>query len=383
MLTVEKIPTIDGFEQLRPVWNTLLAESASDQVSLTWEWLATWWEVFGSDRELYLLVVRDEDRVVGLAPLLRRSIAHYGVLPFRRLEFLCSGEEEADEICSPFLDFIFRRGREAEALGAVFDHLRQRQADWDEIVLTDVLANSPNLSHLQSLCHEDGIGWEVTRNQTAVYISLPPDWESYLASLSRNSRWKIRRGRRAVAEHGGELRVVDGAEGFSGHFETLIKLHQERWTTHGEPGAFASEKFTRFHRRLVQQLLPLGWIRLYVLLLAGEPVSAIYDFVYHGRAYFYQIGRTGKPCSIDSPGMAIQSFAIEQAIGEGLTEYEMYKGGPDSYKYHWGDRTREVLQLRLTRSNPKEAIYGAATKVVDGLRQIKRAVKQRGVAKEA
>src|SRR5438034_8066858 len=137
MLSIEKITTRAGFDQLEPVWNPLLAASESSAVTLTWEWLTTWWDVFGDERELYLLVVRDGVEVIGIAPLLRRMVQHYGWLPYRRIEFLASGEAEADEICSDYLDFIFRRGREADALEAILNYLHRPQADWDEMLLTD------------------------------------------------------------------------------------------------------------------------------------------------------------------------------------------------------------------------------------------------------
>jgi CelD/BcsL family acetyltransferase involved in cellulose biosynthesis len=377
MLTVEKVSTIGEFARLEPVWNRLLNESVSNHISLTWEWLMTWWEVFHEQRELYLLVVRDRDEVVGLAPLLKRSVSHFGVLAYSRLEFLATGEDEADEICSPDLDFILRRGRETEALDAIFGFLQAHQSEWDEIVLTDLSARSSTLTNLPVLCERNEIHHETLRTQVSIGAALPADWNAYLATLGRDTRWKIRRGRRAIAESNGECRLIRTPDGFMENFEILVRLHQERWTADGKAGAFASEKFTRFHRALAERILPLGWARLYVLLVAGEPIAAVYDFVYNGKAHFYQIGRTEQNRPVQSPGIVAQSYAIEQAITEGLSEYELFKGGPDSYKFHWGNQTREILQLRLTRSNSKEAVYAAANKVADRLREIKRAVMPR------
>src|SRR5262245_32961357 len=98
MLRVDKITNMEGLAGLRPVWNSLLAESASRTITLTWEWVTTWWEVFHEGRELRVLVVRENDEVLGIAPLLRRVTRYEGLLHCRRLEFLGSGEDEADEI---------------------------------------------------------------------------------------------------------------------------------------------------------------------------------------------------------------------------------------------------------------------------------------------
>ena len=58
------------FGALRDDWNALLCRSAADNIFLTWEWLHTWWEHFGSNKNLLLLAI--EDRGISSASL--RSI---------------------------------------------------------------------------------------------------------------------------------------------------------------------------------------------------------------------------------------------------------------------------------------------------------------------
>lgn len=376
MLTIEKITTREGFARLAPVWNPLLAASASDNLMLTWEWLTTWWEVFGEERELYLLLARDGDELIGIAPLLKRAVQHYGLLPYQRLEFLASGEDEADEICSDYLDFILRRGREAEALNAIFRYLREREPDWDEWLLTDVSAESPNLPLIEQLCRRGGMKLEITRRQICVYTRLPHDWETFLQTLRPSFRAKVRRERRHLEHHGGELRVIESEQDFAAHFEILIHLHQARWAAHGKPGVFSSEKFMRFHHTVAPKLLRRGWLKLYMLLLSGDPVSAHYDFIYHRKAYFYQAGCVTHDPRLDSPGMVVEGLALEHAIAAGCTEYDMLKSAPDSYKFRWGSATRGIIQARLAPPRAKELLYRTTTRCFDGLRQIKWALQR-------
>jgi CelD/BcsL family acetyltransferase involved in cellulose biosynthesis len=382
MLTIEKITTREGFEQLGSVWNPLLEASASNNLMLTWEWLTTWWDVFGDERELYLLLVRDGDELIGIAPLLRRAVQHYGLLPFERLEFLASGEDEADEICSDYLDFILRRGREAEALSAIFRHLCEQETEWDEWLLTDISAESPNLPLIEKLGCQKGMKWEVTRRQICVYCPLPNDWETFLHRLRPTFRNRIRRERRRLQQYDCELRVIESEEGFAENFEILIHLHQARWNSRGQPGVFSSEKFTRFHRLVAPKLLRQGWLRLYVLLLDGEPVSTYYGFIYHGKVYFYQAGCVDGDKRIYSPGTIIKSFAIEHSIAAGCSEFDMLKSAPDSYKFRWGGATRGIIQARLAPHQTKETFYQMAAKCTAGLRQIKSAMQRRATASD-
>jgi CelD/BcsL family acetyltransferase involved in cellulose biosynthesis len=371
MISVEKVTTWRDFCQLESQWEGLLEMSASRNLMLTWDWISTWWEVFGQDRQLNVLLVRDGHELIGIAPLLKRKAAHFGILPYRRLEFLASGEDEADEICSEYLDFILRRGREREALGAILQELA-RDPDWDEIILADVPGQSPNLPILAELCPKFGAELEVICRQLGVYLDLPGCMESFLGRLSSKLRYKVRRDRLSAAKLGAALRVTDGPDGFEEAFDALIRLHQRRWTSRNRPGVFSSEKFTRFHRSIAPKLLGKGHVVLLWLVVSGEPVAALYCFVYAGKMHYYQGGFV--ECNgIQSPGMLIHSFAIERAIQMGLREYDFMKGDPNGYKSRWRGQLREILRLRLARPGFRESLRRAA----EALRPTRRALKVR------
>ncbi len=376
MLTVEKITTREEFHRLGEVWNSILDQSAANTLTLTWEWLSTWWEVFSEGRELYALVVRDSEEIIAIAPLLRREVQHYGLIPFRRLEFLASGEDEADEICSEYLDFILLRGREEQGLEAIFAYLQEQEEDWDEILLTDMAGESKSLPVLKKSCEGRGLKLEELRNETCIYVNLPSEWEAFLESIGPTFRQRIRKDRRLAPEINAKLRIIDGVEGFEECFRELVRLHQMRWVSRGEPGVFSSSKFTRFHDRLAPRARSKGWIRLFILSVDDVPVAALYDFVYNKKMYYYQSGFDMAHSPIRSPGLLIRSYAIENAIESGLYECDFLKGDTSGYKAGWRGQTRSIVQLRMSRAQSKEAIYTATTKLFDGLRHIKRAFKR-------
>ncbi|HEU4390621.1 MAG TPA: hypothetical protein VFV34_22650, partial [Blastocatellia bacterium] len=155
MIDIEKIDTAEALHGLKPIWNSLLSKSASNTLGLTWEWMTTWWEVFGEGRQLCVLVVRDGGEVIGIAPLLKRTVQYYGLLSYERLEFLGSGEDEADEICTEYLDFILLAGREEEALSSIFEYL-DRKESFDEILLANVVEESVCLPVISNLAAKAG-----------------------------------------------------------------------------------------------------------------------------------------------------------------------------------------------------------------------------------
>ncbi len=373
MLSVEKVDCREGFVNLESEWNSLLQRSESDTIALTHQWLLTWWDIFGEGRELHILIVRDAAEIIGIAPLLKRRVLNLG-LPFQRLEFLASGENEADEICSDYLDFILLRGRENEVLQAIFDFL-QDENGWDEMLLRELSSSSPSALWLEKLDAKTGLKCEFTPDGEAVYLPLPDKWDTLLASFDRRVRSKLRQDCERLNQLDSDLQIFDAPLGFATGFDFFVQLHQQLWISRGESGVFASEKFTRFHRELTRKLLPLKQVRLFVLSFEGKPLTALYAFFYNQKAFFYQSGQApGGP--FQSPGTLLQNLAIQHAISEGLREWDFLKAEPGSYKYRWSKQTRAIVQARVAKTQLKEAVLTSTNRVVNRLRQVKRSLKR-------
>ncbi len=103
-MKIEVIRTIDHFKQLQPVWNELLINSGSDNIHLRFEWLSEWLLYLGKKNELCILKVTDQHKILGIVPLMVRTIKIRRVLPLRQVVFL--GYPESD-----FADFIIVKNR--------------------------------------------------------------------------------------------------------------------------------------------------------------------------------------------------------------------------------------------------------------------------------
>ena len=68
-MSIELIRDLDGFRAIRDQWEELLANSRSDNIFLTFEWLDSWLTVFNDQFELYLVLQRDGSTLGGAAPL--------------------------------------------------------------------------------------------------------------------------------------------------------------------------------------------------------------------------------------------------------------------------------------------------------------------------
>src|SRR5262245_58492565 len=86
-LRVETISDAGSFRALNLEWDKLLASSSLDYPFATHSWTRTWWECFGQNRPLHIIVVREGGSVVGIAPMMEDCERLYG-FKLRKLSFL-------------------------------------------------------------------------------------------------------------------------------------------------------------------------------------------------------------------------------------------------------------------------------------------------------
>jgi CelD/BcsL family acetyltransferase involved in cellulose biosynthesis len=201
-----------------------------------------------------------------------------------------------------------------------------------------------------------GLRCEETERRPGVHITLPPDWQALLGSLSSDRRKSILRRRRRFAEAGRmEFDWDVSTANFEERWTTLVDLHQRRWEAVGSAGCFSSERFTRFHRHVAAELLSTGGIKIAVLSLDGRPLAGDYYYVYDGRVYAYQAGLDPVDGLRLSAGTVCISLGIEAAVDAGLREYDFLRND-HTYKAEWSSERREQVTLRMAHPGAREQL---------------------------
>jgi len=337
-----QLQVLDRFADLQSYasrWNELLAKSASSSIFLTSEWVEPWWEVFGADLELMVLVAEEHGRLIGIAPLMIAPHPSPGGRYIRTLMFLGQGGDTLAE----HLDFILEPGREAELIDAFIDHLTgPMRRRWDALLLQRVLDTSVNRSLAIEQLRKRGIA-VVTRNELpSPYLPLPESMDSLLTAKSSNFRYQYQRSRKRLLATGPVKFLTAGQDiALDDAMRVLAELNRERWQDLGS--SFRTERYRQFHMALARRLQERDWLWLSVLTLDGQPVAARYDFVYGGKVWCMQGGWKPSLQNLNL-GMIMTGEVIAWAIGRGLREYD-FLGGEDHYKRRWADAERTLVDL--------------------------------------
>lgn len=350
-LTIEIITRWDELIERRHAWLELMARSSANEPMLSPPWLETWWQVFSEGRTLRAVLVYEDGRLIGLAPLLVRRVWHRGAIPLRRIEFVASGEPEDDEIYSEYLNVITEKGQESRVARAIVDGLRDGTlGPWDELVLDMMDALSPMTRALLHELRRARLLDRATSHKPCPYIPLPATWEAYLGQLSASRRYFLKRTMKALEQWGGKELVVKRATTtaeLEQGMDILVELHGQRWRSQGKQGVFSSASFARFHRTVMPRLLAADNLDLIWLSKGETPLAIVYSIVWDNKIYFYQSGRTTDVPSKVRPGIAIHVYAIQHAIRCGRTKYD-FLAGMSRYKQQLALAQTPLICVRAT-----------------------------------
>jgi CelD/BcsL family acetyltransferase involved in cellulose biosynthesis len=179
----------------------------------------------------------------------------------------------------------------------------------------------------------------------------------YLAGLSANTRYQLRRSDRRYAAAGAiTLERAGSIEQAHDMLDRLGVLHQAAWTARGLPGAFANPNFRRFHRELIARAHPRGEIDLLCIAAGGTAIGYLYNFRFRNRIATYQSGFDYAAADAhQKPGLTCHHRAIAWYLEQGLDAYD-FLAGEDRYKSSLANATATLHWLELTPRRSARAL---------------------------
>lgn len=342
--------SLASLEPLRPAWEKLLAEVPTASIFSTWEWLGTWWRVFGEDQRLQVLAFFDDhEQLAGLAVL---AITHHAIFRDWRLRLLrLMGDGSGD---SENLDIIARPGSEEAVTDTFLQYLNSISRSWDLCALNTLPSYSPvGQCLLQTLRLRN---WpHLTSQRRGCVIDLPKDWETYRKQLSYNERGQLGKYmRRLEREYKVRLHAATESD-LASCLQDFFDLHQKRWVSQGQAGTFASQARRQFYSDLSRLFLERGWLQLWMLELNGANVGAEYDFLWKDTVYSLQGGFDAYMAS-GHLGYVLRGYVLKQLIETGTGHYD-FLAGAESYKGRWAGRETRYLNIQFARPRTRGALY--------------------------
>ncbi|MDD5368114.1 MAG: GNAT family N-acetyltransferase [Anaerolineaceae bacterium] len=328
----------EEMNQIAREWNALLDESTSHVPFLRHEYLRTWWQTRGGgewkDGELAVVIAREGERLVGIAPLFftpnREGIPALMLL----------GSIEI----SDYLDVIVREVDLTAFIEGLLPFLRALDSPaWQVLDWYNLLDSSPTLAVLEKTAVQQGWGYQQELLQHSPFIPLPGNWDAYLASLDKKQRHEIRRKMRRVESGEKPARWYVVAD--SNTLEAEGKAFIELMAQDPEKAAFLTPAMREQMQLVIRCAFDEGCLLLSFLEIGGEKAAAYLGLDYLNRIWMYNSG-LDRRFNEYSPGWVLLADLLRWANENGREEFDFMRGDED-YKYRFGAIDRFIVRVRV------------------------------------
>ncbi len=336
MITITHLTTNTDFDNLNQEWDQLLKQSPVDDAFLTWEWMHTWWKHFGYLYKLNLLIVRDDDQLVGIAPLMMET---QRVLGFKIRVIRTIG------IPSPDISGIIYKNNRSEVLKIVAGWLVEHHKLWNVLLIDGVPPEGMDFDIWSGEFPQKEYSSLLT-NTTHYYISINKGWASYRSGLSKNLRNDIERkirhinkekGFRYCHRFGREITVQD--------MESIFLINNKSRHNYLYRGQVEQD----FHKELAQLMAKLSWSDIYFLFFDDIPIAFYYGFFYNRTFEFWRSGFDNAYYKY-SPGKILLYLLIQDGFEHGL-QFIDFLDGDEEYKTQWQVNSKVFSNIRIVNKS--------------------------------
>ena len=220
-LTVTRIGQRPQLAQMERDWDEFFDPSEVASPFLIPGWQLSWLDTYGVKHRPFVLAAHLAGELVGLWPLALRRRG-----PFKVLDPIGAGP-------SDWLDILVRSNYREAVLSLFLRYLSENRSAWDLIEHRDVLADSPNIPVLESLCRAESLHMRRQPRTISPYLKINSTWEQFLSSKRAKFRSNLKYYRR-LPERNGQRLTIDrlpwGPDDKT--VDTLAAVELRSWKAH-------------------------------------------------------------------------------------------------------------------------------------------------------
>lgn len=315
-MSIEIVKNIEKFQQLKPIWDKLVSVNEFKNIFITFDWLYTWWNNFNDEKELFILLDKNDDgEICGLAPLMKVGD------DLRTIQFIAHGSADYSDILA------VDKNKTIEKLLAF---LSENKNQWSKINLTEIAAPAKTTAIITSVAADKNMNI-VTSDSNICFSFINQDTRSSIDTVEFKKNRSTKRSYAHLNKIGAlEFKKLSDSNEIKSHLNRLFQFHINRWQDSSTTSKFLNENHRNFYIQLTENLTPNRQLVLYVLNLNQSPLAYLLGYEMNDTIYLYTIASDIFYLKY-SPGKIIIHETTNYEIKQGIKIIDLARGD-ESYK---------------------------------------------------
>lgn len=326
-MKIEVIRDIELLKKYKDKWQEILQKQANGNSFIEMDWIISWWRYFGEHHELFIIMLKEDNTILGFYPFMMINKMGYKELTF-------IGNPQAS-----YMDFIIEDGYKEKAISFMMDFLFQLQGKYvynfygifeDSISYKTIIKNLKQ-KKISFFLHE----------LPCYYQEINEDFESYFnKQFSTKTQQTMRRKENRLNNLGEVIFKKLNPQ----NIEQVFRIHDKRWQRKIGNSEFSEGKTEQFYKDLYLNSEDSSFkATIDVITLNSKVIAFIYGFTCRGRYIFYRIAHDDD-FYLSSPGELVLREKIKQCFKEDISIFD-FGAGYEPYKADWSDNWINVKTI--------------------------------------
>ncbi len=344
----------EDVENVGKTWRKLEKQFKEVSITCKWDWVKTWLDIYGDQVDYWFFVGMVDGKAKGIIMVTRET--HRPLpLPVKAFHIGTHGEPYSDRVRMVHNTVLVLNKYKEQFFSAFLDRFNELFT-WEELVLDDF--NSEGGALFEKLLTQRKYDLTVEHQHCRLFdLDIPRKSKtSIMENLGKETRHSIRRSMKAL----GDLTVEWAETSDQAHniLDELIALYQRHWTARDKKGMFASERFTRFQKKIIAKTFHTGSVILFrVSSKQYGTIGCLYLIVDKGIGYGYQcafndfegVEIAGINKKRLRPGFVVHELCIEECLQRGIIAYN-FSVGEYPYKKELTNADSEIITIAARHS---------------------------------
>jgi len=359
-LSIKIIDNDAELHDLQNAWGHLDEQCKDTSIFSSYTYVSTAWKYSKNESDkLFILLLSDREKVVGIAPL-RITEKRYLGINARVIRYIAEFEGDKPELLALDEKAVWER---------IADFLSYEFEQWDVITLMEQTDPS---NIFRDCFRKPGYIYEEMIDSRSYSVSLNESWDNFYSSLSRNVKknWR-RRYNKLNKEHTDiNIEYVNDSNAIDSALDRFIQLEHSGWKKDAHIGVGKDETHRQFYLELLKGLSSKQNVSLAFLKVGDTDIAGDIIYSYKGKLYDRQTAYNPHYAEY-SPGIILLSEIIKHYMERKYDEMDLQGLEPGNpKKLHSMEWSTSAVETK------RQTIYRKYSRVFPfvGLKQIKHAL---------
>jgi CelD/BcsL family acetyltransferase involved in cellulose biosynthesis len=340
---IDVIRNLDQLADLRDAWNQAVENSNFDSVFVTHEWFYSWVKNFAPDKNIYIVIARDKDALLGIMPLLIEHRKH-GIWTETILKSMSNMQTYK-------YNFIIHRDMSEEILTTMFNHISKDLA-WTSMILDFVPATAANVPLLTGINGKSFYAMRTELYMESPYLIIEGSWDDYLKTRDKKVKKNLGYFERKLDKEGTtEITSFTNSTDIDGHITKALEIEKSSWKGDHGTAIANSQAEAGFYLDLGRSMSESGKFGLHFLSLNDNQIA--FDYCLTHKDHFNVLKTGYDPAySKSSPGRVLRKKILRGLFEEGTYKIYDLLGAREDWKTEWTSDTQTLLHIHIYNRKP-------------------------------